>query len=211
MSFDPLHSAQVAHGKFHLHSWEGQVLVDWAVSMVQHDFNQDEMVVLSKMEGKSRMEILDAFLEAAEVAGISLPYSDKGAISTYLFDLRDRVLSQEIEPEAAFAQVRPLAYDAEGIQLSGLNELDEDLNLVDSGELPWHHTDLTPDNRDVLIRQFFRQMRVIGRRRQTTDPGFSNPRYYTENEYSRYLEIMALVFLGLLMLIYILVLFAGLM
>jgi hypothetical protein len=211
MSFDPLHSAQVAHGKFHLHPWEGQVLVDWAVSMVQQGFDQHDMVELSEMEGKRRELIHNAFLKAVEVAGLTLPFSDKGAISTYLLDLRDRVLSHEIEPDAAFAQVRPLAYDAEGIQLSGLSELDEDLNLVDSGELPWHHTDLTPDNRDVLIRRFFRRMRVIRRRGIPADPGSTRSRFYAENEYSRYLEMMAVVFLGLLMVIYILLLFAGLM
>ncbi|MFK8165499.1 MAG: hypothetical protein AB8H12_23835 [Lewinella sp.] len=211
MSFDPLHSAQVAHGKFHLHPWEGQVLVDWAVSMVQHGFDQHDMVSLSEMEGKSRELIHTAFQAAVEVAGINLPFSEKGAISTYLLDLRDRVLSNEIEPEAAFAQVRPLAYDTEGVQLSGLSELDEDLNLIDSGELPWHNTDLTQENRDVLIRRFFRRMRVIGRRRTPVDPGSSSARYYAENEYSRYLEMMAVIFLALLMVVYVLLIFAGLM
>jgi hypothetical protein len=209
MSFDPLHSAQVAYGKFHLHSWEGQVLVDWAASLVQYGFNQHEMVRLSEMEGKSRELIHNAFLEAVEVAGITLPFSDKGAISTYLLDLRDRVLSNEIETEAAFAQVRPLAYDTEGIQLNGLRELDEDLNLVDSGELPWHHADLTTDNRDVLIRRFFRRMRVISRRRPSAGPGPTKSRYYTENEYSRSLEMMTVIILALLVVIYVLLIFAG--
>ncbi|WP_020567291.1 hypothetical protein [Neolewinella persica] len=209
MSFDPLHSAQVAHGKFHLHPWEGQVLVDWAVSMVQHGFDQHEMVQLSEMEGKSRELIHEAFLAAAEVAGINLPFTDKGAISTYLLDLRDRVLSNEIDAEAAFAQVRPLAYDTEGVQLTGLSELDEDLNLVDSGELPWHHADLTSDNRDVLIRRFFRRMRVIGRRTVPAGSGSGRSRYYVDNEFSRYIEIMVIIYIGLLTVIYVLSLIAS--
>lgn len=211
MSFDPLHSAQVAHGKFHLHPWEGQVLVDWAVSMVQNGFDQHEMVKLSEMEGKSREAIHAAFLQAADLAGVNLPFTEKGAISTYLLDLRDRVLSREIEPEAAFAQVRPLAYDTEGLQLSGLSELDEDLNLIDSGELPWHNSELTADNKDVLIRRFFRQMRVVGRSRVPAEPGSARSRYYAENECTRYVEMMAVIFLTLLLVIYVLLIFAGLM
>jgi hypothetical protein len=92
MSFDPLHSAQVAHGKFHLHPWEGQVLVD----------------------------------------------------------------------------------------------------------------------RDVLIRSFFREMRVVGRRREPADPGFGKSRYYTQDEFSQYFEIMAISYIGLLTVIYVLLLIAGL-
>ena len=154
-------AAQNALGKFYLHPWDSQVLVDWAKSLVQQGSEQEEIVRLSKMERAGREDILAQFDTATIIHDVAINMNEMAAITAYLEDLRRRVLADEIDPAAAFAQVRPLAYDLEGLQLTGLSELDEDLNLLDSGVEPFHHTDLVEANRNVFIRSFFRDMKIL--------------------------------------------------
>ncbi len=211
MSFDPHYSAKVALGKFYLHPWESQVLVDWAVSMIEKGFDYEGLSDLAKQEGAEREVVQAKFRRVCDAAGIHFDLSESEVVTSYLRDLRDRVLANEIDPMAAFNQVRPLAYDTAGLQLAGLNELDEDLNLVDSDELPWHNEDLTQDTKEIVIRRFFRRLRVIHPKRTAdTFPGYS-PRYYPDKELARYVEMVTIILLTLLLVIYVLLLFAGLM
>ncbi|MGK0335376.1 MAG: hypothetical protein ACI974_002204 [Paraglaciecola sp.] len=153
--------AQTALGKFYLHPWDSQVLVDWAKSLVLQGKTDEELVALSGMERSSREAILDQFGTVVLVNNIDVSFDEHTAATDYLNDLRTRVLADKIDSEAAFAQVRPLAYDLDGIQLTGLSELDEDLNLVDSGVAPFHHDNLNATNKNVFIRRFFSEMRIL--------------------------------------------------
>lgn len=154
-------SAQIALGKFYLHPWDSQVLVDWAKSQVQRGDQDNEIVVLSRMENASRGEILDQFDDMVSWNDLEVDFDETVAITAYLEDLRDRVLSGAIDARAAFAQVRHLAYDLEGLQLSGLSELDEDLNLLDSDQPAYNYPEMTAANAEVYIRTFFREMSIL--------------------------------------------------
>lgn len=154
-------AAQTALGKFYLHPWDSQVLVDWAKSLTQQGYEEEELVALSEMEGADREEILHQFDTVTIINNVDISFNELAAITAYLDNLRERVLANEIDAQAAFAQVRPMAYDLEGIQLSGLSELDEDLNLLDSGEPPFHNKGLSVANRDAFIRTFFQDMKIL--------------------------------------------------
>lgn len=211
MSFDANHSAQVALGKFYLHPWEGQVLVDWASSMVEKGFNFEGLKTLAEMEGADRSIVLRQFRKVGNKATISIGLTETEAVTIYIHDLRDRVLANEIDPIAAFNQVRPLAYDTDGFDLPGLSELDEDINLVDSDELPWYNADLTKDTKELVIRRFFRRLRILDRPMPVHAFPERSPRYYQDKELTKYVETVAIVLLTLLLVIYVLLLFAGLM
>ncbi|TXF88576.1 hypothetical protein FUA23_14000 [Neolewinella aurantiaca] len=153
--------AQTALGKFYLHPWDSQVLVDWAKSLVQQGKSEKELTVLSGMDRSGREDILNQFGTVVLVNNIAVSFDEFTAVSAYLNDLRTRVLADKITPEAAFAQVRPLAYDLNGIQLTGLSELDEDLNLLDSGELPFYNKEINASNKKIFIRRFFSEMDIL--------------------------------------------------
>ncbi len=188
--------AQTALGKFYLHPWDSQVLVDWAKSVVQQGMDGEEVVRLSNMDRSDREKILEQFGTVALVNNLEISFDEQTAAKAYLNDLRTRVLADKIDPEAAFAQVRPLAYDLEGIQLSGLSELDEDFNLLDSGQAPWHNKNLIPANKNVFIRRFFREMRIL-------EPLESSNTEYRrqddlEHEFETYFEMGAYVVLAII-------------
>ena len=200
-------AAQPALGKFYLHPWDSQVLVDWAKSLIQQGYEEEELVALSKMDGADREEILHQFDTVTIINNINISFGELPAITAYLNDLRERVLSNKIDAQAAFAQVRPMAYDLEGIQLSGLSELDEDLNLLDSGEPPFHHKELVTGNRDAFIRTFFQDMKILPSLHDFSPrPGEGVEREFDE-QLTRNLEALALAtVIGLLVLYFFLLL-----
>ncbi len=200
-------AAQTALGKFYLHPWDSQVLVDWAKSLTQQGYEEEELVALSKMDGADREEILHQFDTVTIINNINISFGELPAITAYLNDLRERVLSNKIDAQAAFAQVRPMAYDLEGIQLSGLSELDEDLNLLDSGEPPFHHQELVAANRDAFIRTFFQEMKILPPLHDFSPrPGEGVEREFDE-QLTRNLEALALAtVIGLLVLYFFLLL-----
>lgn len=196
-------AAQTALGKFYLHVWDHQVLVDWANSVVETELASAELTALAGMGGASREEILDQFETVVILNDLDVDFDERTAVTAYLHDLRRRVLADEIDTDAAFAQVRPLAYDLLGPQLAGLTELDEDLNLLDSGEVAYHHPNLTPANRRVYLRKFFRDLRILdplprpgeGARRPAREP--REPSAPSEARVVAYLEIIAILLLAL--------------
>lgn len=145
-------SAQIALGKFYLHRWEGQVLVDWAVSMQAQGYDDAAFVVLAGLEGAPRAQQLDQFLSTCADAGIAVQENMELSIRAYIEDLRRRALAGEIELAAAFAQLRPLAYDNTAVVIPGLNELDEDFNLIDSAQPAFHYPELTATNRSQFLQ-----------------------------------------------------------
>lgn len=190
--------AQTAFGKFYLHPWDSQVLVDWAKSVVQQGMDEEELVLLSKMDRSDREKILEQFGTVVLVNNLDVSFDELTAASAYLNDLRTRVLADKIDPEAAFAQVRPLAYDLEGMQLSGLSELDEDFNLIDSGQEPWHNKNLISANKNVFIRRFFREMRIL---EPLTTEETDRRHYDAEQDLEPYFEAGAYIVLGLILLL----------
>ncbi len=200
--------AQTALGKFYLHPWDSQVLVDWGKSVVQQGMDGEAVTQLSQMDKADRKEILDQFGTVVLVNNLDVSFDELTAAKAYLNDLRTRVLANKIDAEAAFAQVRPLAYDLEGIQLSGLSELDEDLNLLDSGQPTWHNETLIPANKNVFIRRFFREMRIL----EPLPIGEETKRRrdFPMAEFETYLETGAYIVLGIILLFVLLGLIAGL-
>jgi len=191
--------AQTALGKFYLHPWDSQVLVDWAKSVAQRGMDGKEVQTLSKMDKADRDKILEQFGTVVLVYNLEVSFDEFTAATAYLNDLRTRVLADKIDAEAAFAQVRPLCYDLEGIQLSGLSELDEDLNLIDSGEEPWHNKQITSATKTVFIRKFFREMRVL---EPMPGPGSRERRHFDpEREYETYFEAAAYIVLTIILIL----------
>ena len=200
-------AAQTALGKFYLHPWDSQVLVDWAKSLRQQGYAEEELVTLSEMDGADREEILHQFDTVTIINNIDISFGELNAITAYLNNLRERVLVNEIDAQAAFAQVRPMAYDLEGIQLSGLSELDEDLNLLDSGEPPFHHTDLSVANRDVFIRTFFQDMKILPPLSNSFSGASEDVEQEFDEQLKRKLETLALAMvIGLVVLYFFLLL-----
>ncbi len=197
-------SAQIALGKFYLHRWEGQVLVDWATSMIDQGFDAPVFVTLAKMEGAERAEQLDQFIDTCRSAGIVVYENMELAIRAYIEDLRRRALAGEIELAAAFAQIRPLAYDNSSILIPGLTELDEDLNLHDSGEKPFHHKALTAENRDEHLRTFFEELRIERGPWDDPTPATDDPIAVNQFDQEAYraVEIVAIIVIFILSLIY---------
>lgn len=199
-------SARIALGKFFFHPWDSQVLVDWAACQVQDGASNSELLRLSRMQGADRHAILRQFFAAAEASGLTVETDETAAAMAYLRDLRQRVLNGAIDPPAAFAQVRHLAYDVDAPHLDGLAELDEDLNLLDSQQTPWHNPNLTAENRNDHIRAFFRHL----------GPLIANPRFwrrgpavrqlYSDLDYRlvRWLEAIALAVIFSLIVLYLL-------
>lgn len=199
-------SAQIALGKFYLHRWEGQVLVDWAVSMINQGYDEPAFITLAGMEGAARAEQLDQFISACKAASIVVYENMELAIRAYIEDLRRRALAGEIELMAAFAQIRPLAYDNTPMLIPGLTELDEDFNLLDSRELPFHHKDLNAENREDYLRTFFDHLHIEkGPWEEVAPPADQS---FGANEFDqaayRYLEIAAVALIFLLYLLYVL-------
>jgi len=160
------------------------------------------------MDRAGREQILEQFGTVVLVNNLEVSFDELTAAKTYLNDLRTRVLADKIEPEAAFAQVRPLAYDLEGLQLSGLSELDEDLNLLDSGQSPWHNKNLIRANKNVFIRRFFREMRIL----EPLSPGEATNRreHEPEKDLAAFLEAGAYFVFGVILLFLLLSLMSGL-
>jgi hypothetical protein len=206
---NPNPAAQTALGKFYLHPWDSQVLVDWAKSLVQQGWEEEELLVLSEMDHASREEILDQFDTVTILNDIHVNFGELAAITAYLEDLSERVLADEIEPAAAFAQVRPLAYDLDGIQLSGLNKLDEDLNLIDSGEKPFHHPALIEANRNIFIRTFFREMKILPPLPDPQTSAGESPMDDAERALMKYLENTVLVTVIALVVLYVFLVILG--
>ena len=199
-------SAQIALGKFYLHRWEGQVLVDWATSLLAQGVGDEAMRALSAMEGATRSAQLDQFLRACASNDIRVVENMELSVRAYCEDLRRRALAGEIDLEAAFAQLRPLAYDNSAIVIPGLTELDEDFNLLDSLEPPYHHTDLDEGNRQDHLRLFFANLRVEeGPWSRTRDPRDPEPSPRMQpGEIGRYLEMAAVLVVTLLLVLYLL-------
>jgi|GEM_PF-1890897 len=204
-------AAQTALGKFYLHPWDSQVLVDWAKSLTQQGYEEEELVALSEMDGADREEILHQFDTVTIINNIDISFGELPAITAYLDDLKVRVLANEIDLDAAFAQVRPMAYDLEGIQLSGLSELDEDLNLLDSGEKAFHNEDLVAANRSLHIRTFFRDMKILPPLPDlnTIPRRDDGPRTF-DDQLTGKLELLALIAIIGLIVLYVFLLFVGL-
>lgn len=207
-------SAQIALGKFYLHRWEGQVLVDWSISLLDQGYSNERLVALSTMEGASRSQQLDQFILACSASEIPVYENIELSVRAYCEDLRRRALAGEITLEAAFAQLRPLAYDTSSVVIAGLEELDEDLNLLDSEQPAFHHSDLAAENKEEYLREFFEQLRVeesfTGNIRGRRDIGSDFPPL-PEADFARYVEMTAIVAITLIFVIYFLLLLAGFM
>lgn len=199
-------SAQIALGKFYLHRWEGQVLVDWATSMLSQGYEAPAFVRLSEMEGVDRATQLDQFIRTCNEADIEVYENMELAIRAYIEDLRRRALAKEIDITAAFAQLRPLAYDNTSVVIPGLTELDEDFNLLDSNQPAFHHDGITLDNREEYLFRFFEDLKVEdGPWNQPEVATEKTPWFSTENEHAeRYFEWVAIAIIALLYLIYVL-------
>ncbi len=199
----------IALGKFYLHRWDKHVLVDWAESMIAKGHASDSMHFLSAMRGDGREFQLDQFFEVCSDHNLVVYNVEELALEAYISDLRNRVIAGEIEPEAAFAQVRPLAYDEEIIMVSGLDELDQDLNLLDSAQPVFYNKDLTLDTREEVIRRFFREFTVdtepsakssVSEDAHSTD---TPPPFFDENMLKQ-IELAAIVFVSLIFIVWIL-------
>lgn len=207
-------SAQIALGKFYLHRWEGQVLVDWATSMLDQDHDAEPFKVLADMEGKSRAVQLDQFLYACQTSGIVVYENVELAITAYVEDLKRRTLAGEIEASAAFAQLRPLAYDNTAVIIPGLNELDEDLNLLDSNQAPFHLEGITLENKEEFLMHFFQRLSVEEgywnpEEVSNEEDLFNRPNLDYDKEQVRYVESVAIIILTLLFVFYVLLLLAS--
>lgn len=205
-------SAQIALGKFYLHRWEGQVLVDWAVSVLEQGQEHPQLVRLAQLEGATRSQQLDQFIRACSAVGIPVLENIERSVRAYCEDLRRRALAGEITLEAAFAQLRPLAYDTSSVVIPGLEELDEDLNLLDSEQPAFHHSDLVTDNKEHYLRRFFENLLVedsfTAPPRPAREIGTNLPPQ-PEADFARYVELTAVILITLLFVIYVLLLFAG--
>jgi hypothetical protein len=209
MSFNPSKSAMIALGKFYLHRWDKHVLVDWAESMIAKGHASDSMHFLSAMRGDGREFQLEQFFEVCRDHNLVVYDVEELALEAYISDLRKRVIAGEIEPEAAFAQVRPLAYDEEIILVSGLDELDQDLNLLDSAQPVFYNKDLTLETREEVIRRFFREFTVDTEPSakksvfEDTDPADTPPPFFDENMLKQ-IEMVAIIFVSLIFVVWIL-------
>lgn len=209
MPFNPSKSAMIALGKFYLHRWDKHVLVDWAESMIAKGHASDSMHFLSAMRGDGREFQLDQFFQVCSAHNLVVYNVEELALEAYISDLRQRVIAGDIEPEAAFAQVRPLAYDEEIIMVSGLDELDQDLNLLDSAQPVFYNKDLTVETKDAVIRRFFREFTVDTEpspRRPATeemqDAEVSHP--FFDEDMMKQVEMAAIVFISLIFVVWIL-------
>jgi len=205
-------SAQIALGKFYLHRWEGQVLVDWASSMLAQGHEDDAFVALSEMEGASRSAQLDQFLYTCNEAGVTVHENMELAIRAYIEDLRRRALGKEIELSAAFAQLRPLAYDNTSVVIPGLNELDEDFNLLDSKQPGFHNEGITLENREKYLQRFFEELTIEDGPWNDPDPIPAKPWFDPySSDADLYLERVAIIIIALLYLTYVFVTLASLL
>lgn len=207
-------SAQIALGKFYLHRWEGQVLVDWATSMLAQGFEEEAFRVMAEMEGASRAEQLDQFIRTCIFADIVVYENMELAIRAYGEDLRRRALGGEIELEAAFAQLRPLAYDNTSVVIPGLNELDEDFNLLDSLQPTFHYEEMTKENRQEYLQEFFENLRIEeGPWNQSRDPrDVKTPLPpQSESDFARYAEMVGVIAIILIFILYVLTLLTSIM
>ena len=203
-------SAQIALGKFYLHRWEGQVLVDWASSMLTQGYEDDAFIALAGMEGASRSSQLDQFIYTCKEAGIEVFENMELAIRAYIEDLRRRALGKEIELSAAFAQLRPLAYDNTSVVIPGLNELDEDFNLLDSSQPGFHNEGITPENRDEYLLHFFENLTIEDGPWNDPDPIPAKPWFNTyTTDSDLYIERVAIIIIALLYLIYVFAMLAS--
>lgn len=203
-------SAQIALGKFYLHRWEGQVLVDWATSVLEQEVDSVEIRRLAKMEGAERTAQLDQFIHACSDAGIVVYENMELSIRAYCVDLRRRTLAGEIALAAAFAQLRPLAYDNTSVLIPGLSELDEDFNLLDSSQPAFHHPEMTKENSDDYLRLFFENLSVrIGRPAEPTGASRGNYASPVLPEFANYAEAVAVIFLVLVVVFFLLMLLSS--
>lgn len=206
-------SAQIALGKFYLHRWEGQVLVDWATSMLSHGYDGPAFVALAEMQGVDRATQLDQFIYTCNEAGIEVYENMELAIRAYIEDLRRRALAKEIDIHAAFAQLRPLAYDNTSVVIPGLTALDEDFNLLDSNQPAFHHDEITLDNRKEYLVRFFEDLKVEDgpwNHPESEASAEKTPWYTTyNNDANRYFEMVAIIVIVLLSLVYVLAMLAS--
>jgi len=214
MPFNPSKSAMIALGKFYLHRWDKHVLVDWAESMIAKGHESDAMHFLSAMRGDGRSFQLDQFLEVCNEHDLLVYNVEVLALEAYISDLRHRVSAGEIEAEAAFAQIRPLAYDEDVILVSGLDELDQDLNLLDSGQPVYYNKDLTIDRKEQVILRFFREFTVDTDPVSVSLPPSASDRYESdypspifEDEAMKYVEMVAIIFVTLVLVIWVILFF----
>lgn len=205
-------SAQIALGKFYLHRWEGQVLVDWASSMLSQEVDDEPIRKLAEMEGAERTAQLDQFIYACGAADIVVYENMELSIRAYVQDLRRRALAEEIEFQAAFAQLRPLAYDNTSVVIPGLSELDEDFNLLDSSQPAFHNEEMTLANRDEHLKAFFAGLSV---EEGPWDEPVRDKREVYEGPLSRdfasYAEAVAVVTVLVFIVLYLLLMFSSFM
>ena len=93
--------------------------------------------------------------------------------------------------------------------VSGLDELDQDLNLLDSAQPVFYNKDLTLETREEVIRRFFREF-TVDTEPSAQRPAFEDadltetpPPFFDENMLKQ-IEMVAIIFISLIFVVWIL-------
>jgi hypothetical protein len=126
--------------------------VEWAISMLEQDFDSPSLRILAGLDGSSLFEADDYFRRVLRELHISEPDFDT-SVRAYACELCTRIISGTLDPKSGVRQLYKtcLATNYANDFMVWLY-LDDGLDSIEAGDYPWTYEGLTPDNFEVVVR-----------------------------------------------------------
>lgn len=126
--------------------------VEWAISMLERDFDSPSLRILAGLDGSSLFEADDFFRRVLRELHIPEPDFDT-SVRAYACDLCQRIIAGTLDPKDGVRQLYKtcLATNYASDFMVWLY-LDDGLDSIEAGHYPGTYEGLTPDNFEETVR-----------------------------------------------------------
>jgi hypothetical protein len=126
--------------------------VDWAISMLEQDFDSRSLRILAGLDGTSLFEADDYFRRV--LRELQIPELDfDSSVRAYACELCERVLAGELDARSGVRELYKLCLAADYAKdFRVWLQLDDGLDSIEAGDHPWTYEGLTPENFEQTVR-----------------------------------------------------------
>ncbi|MFV0468402.1 MAG: hypothetical protein ACK5MK_05680 [Dysgonomonas sp.] len=133
---------------------DGQKCIDWTVSLMQRDYESDNLYILAGLDSNDGRGIEHYFEELIDDLGLTQNRDAKELFQIYVSDIACQVLKREIEPLKGLSimeeiRIQSFDFDYSTYIINQFSYLAEDISLL--GEYQLFYIGLTEENIEEVI------------------------------------------------------------
>lgn len=133
--------------------FDGQKCIDWAISLMQRDYQSDNLYILAGLDNNEGLSIEHYLEKSIDDFGLLANRDEEKLFRLYISDIAHQVINEQIEPSKGLQMIENIRIQSFEfdfiIDINQFSYLSEDISLL--GEYQLFYIGLTQENIDEVI------------------------------------------------------------